>query len=193
MPPIDGKSIRQARQPAPASRLPQDGQASNSASGACTLTCASCRITAAVVTVIAADYHLRMSGSSPSEVFRIVERAGVGNRLWLRGEEGGDQIAHIAASAYEGPTLPDTVTHPILQRRAGAGPHSWQLGCDQGRFDFESAVVERIETQPALYLPLHRPFALSAADRMAVRILLALLRLPGGARLLRRWHARRSA
>jgi hypothetical protein len=145
-----------------------------------------------VVTAIVADYHLRMSGSNPSEVFRIVERAGTGNRLWLRGE-GVDRIAHIAASVYEGPTLPDSVTHPILQRREGAGPHSWQLGCDQGRFDFESAVVERIETQPALYVPLHRPFALSAADRMAVRILLAVLRLPGGARLLRRWHAGRSA
>jgi hypothetical protein len=38
---------------------------------------------------------------------------------------------------------------------------------------------------------LHRAFALSRADRLAVRVLLGLLRLPGGSRLLRLWHSRR--
>jgi len=153
---------------------------------------ASCRNAAVVVTAVAADYHLRMPGTNASEEFRAVERTSTANRLWLRGE-GGDRIAHIAASAFQGSSLPDTVTHPVLQRREGAGPRAWQLGCDQGRFDFEASVVERIETRPALYASLHHPFALSMADRMAVRLLLALLRLPGGARLLRRWHAGRSA
>lgn len=192
MPPIDGKSIRQARQDAPVRRLPHDGQASNSASGARTLMRASCRNATAVVTAIAADYHLHMPGMNPSEVFHAVERTSAANRLWLR-SEGGDRIAHIVASAFQGPSLPDIVTHPVLQRREGAGPRSWQLGCDQGRFDFEASVVERIETRPSLYASLHSPFALSTVDRLAVRLLLALLRLPGGARLLRRWHAGRSA
>lgn len=49
-----------------------------------------------------------------------------------------------------------------------------------------------VETRPDLYEVLHRPFALGAGDRLAARALLALLRLPGGARLLRAWHARRS-
>jgi len=38
---------------------------------------------------------------------------------------------------------------------------------------------------------MHRTFALRTSDRIAVRILLWLLRLPGGARLLRRWHVKR--
>jgi hypothetical protein len=153
---------------------------------------ASCRNAAAVVTAIAADYHLRMPGTNTSEEFRAVERTCAASRLWLR-SRGGDRIAHIAASAYQGPSLPDTVTHPILVRREGAGPRAWQLRCDQGQFDFESGAVERIEARPTLYASLHRPFALSTTDRMAARLLLALLRLPGGARLLRRWHASRSA
>jgi hypothetical protein len=49
-------------------------------------------------------------------------------------------------------------------------------------------LVER----PDLYRELLRAFALRTGDRLAARILLALLRLPGGARLLRAWHARRS-
>ena len=50
-----------------------------------------------------------------------------------------------------------------------------------------------IVARPDLYLQLHRPFALGRGERLAARVLLALLRLPGGARLLRRWHASRSA
>ena len=53
--------------------------------------------------------------------------------------------------------------------------------------------VDRIELRPSLFSDLHRPFALGAGERLAARCLLALLRLPGGARLLRAWHARRSA
>ena len=49
-----------------------------------------------------------------------------------------------------------------------------------------------VETRIDLYAELHRPFALGAGDRLAARALLALLRLPVGARLLRAWHARRS-
>jgi len=44
-----------------------------------------------------------------------------------------------------------------------------------------------------LFAELHRPFALGRGERLAARALLVLLRLPGGAGLLRRWHARRSA
>lgn len=53
--------------------------------------------------------------------------------------------------------------------------------------------VDRIALRPSLFHELHRPFALGAGERLAARWLLALLRLPGGAKLLRAWHARRSA
>ena len=46
---------------------------------------------------------------------------------------------------------------------------------------------------PELYAELHRPFALGRGERLAARVLLALLRLPGGAAFLRRWHANRNA
>lgn len=51
--------------------------------------------------------------------------------------------------------------------------------------------VDRIEMRPSLFDELHRPFALGTGERVAARCLLALLRLPGGAKLLRAWHARR--
>jgi hypothetical protein len=53
--------------------------------------------------------------------------------------------------------------------------------------------IDHVALRPSLFHALHRPFALGAGERIAVRGLLALLRLPGGARLLRAWHARRSA
>jgi hypothetical protein len=51
----------------------------------------------------------------------------------------------------------------------------------------------RIEERPDLFDELHRPFALGRSERLVARLLLALLRLPGGAGLLRRWHAGRAA
>jgi len=51
----------------------------------------------------------------------------------------------------------------------------------------------RIEERPDLYADLHRPFALGRGERLVARLLLALLRWPGGAVLLRRWHAGRTA
>jgi hypothetical protein len=53
--------------------------------------------------------------------------------------------------------------------------------------------VEHVALRPSLFRELHRPFALGAGERLAARVLLALLRLPGGAKLLRAWHARRGA
>lgn len=53
--------------------------------------------------------------------------------------------------------------------------------------------TDRIALRPSLYASLHRPFELRAGERVAARCLLALLRVPGGAKLLRAWHARRGA
>jgi len=145
-----------------------------------------------VVTATAADYHLRMPATNDLQVSRFFQRAGPENRIWLR-SNGGGRIQHLAVAGFSGPAMPDEITHPALERREEAGSDSWQLTSDQGVFDFEAQAVERIETRPELYASLHRPFSLSTTDRMAVRCLLALLRLPGGAKLLRLWHARRSA
>ena len=189
MPPIDGKSIRHARQPGPVSRVPQAGQASNSANAGGKLMRASCRNPGLVVTTSAADYHLRMPSAASPE-FRIVDRAGPGQRVVLR-QDTGDRIRLFAMSGYRGPALPAAITNARIEPRGGHA--GWRLAGDQGSYDFEARAVDQIETRPSLYEALHRPFALTAGDRLAVRLLLALLRLPGGPRLLRLWHARRSS
>ena len=51
--------------------------------------------------------------------------------------------------------------------------------------------TDRIAMRPSLFFALHRPFTLGRGERIAARFLLALLRLPGGTKLLLAWHARR--
>ncbi len=70
-------------------------------------------------------------------------------------------------------TVPAADYHLQMPENASAGFH----------------VVER----PGLFATLHQPFALGRGERIAARVLLALLRLPGGAGLLLRWHAGRGA
>jgi hypothetical protein len=80
----------------------------------------------------------------------------------------------------------DAIAVPRVERRTGAGGDA-ELVVHGVR------AVDRIALRPSLFLELHRPFALGAGERLAARGLLALLRLPGGARLLRAWHARRGS
>lgn len=181
--------MRHERQLAPVNRVPQAGQASNSASPALMRMRASCRNARAVVTACAADYHLRMPASA-SRDFRLIDRTGPGQRAVMRNAAEG-RSDFLVISGFRGSPLPDTITNPRMETRGG--PESWRMVGSQGTFDFEARAVDEIEIQPALYQELHRPFVLTTGDRFAVRCLLALLRLPGGARLLRLWHASRSA
>lgn len=89
--------------------------------------------------------------------------------------------------------MPVAMTDPVVESLAstGSAPHGWRIDCAEGRFEFSALAVEVIEEQPSLYEPLHRRFSLSRTDRVAIRVLLWILRLPGGAGLLRRWHAHR--
>jgi hypothetical protein len=96
----------------------------------------------------------------------------------------------IVISGFQGPALPAQLTSPAIELASGAAGE-WRLTCAEGEFRFRARAVDQLTERPALFTPLHRPFALSGADRLAVRVLLWLLRLPGGARLLRFWHARR--
>lgn len=101
----------------------------------------------------------------------------------------GDGARLIVCSGYEGPELPAAVTDPEIDGGEGG---RWQLRSAEVAFEFRARAVERIEERPALYEPMHRQFALSGSDRLALRLLLALLRLPGGTWLLRRWQSRRN-
>lgn len=104
-------------------------------------------------------------------------------------QDDGDGSRLIVCSGYEGPELPASITGPELAEGSGG---RWSLRCREGSFEFRARTVQRLEERPSLYAPLHRGFALSATDRLAARLLLALLRLPGGARLMRFWHSHRA-
>src|SRR5262245_43048434 len=188
MPPISGKSMRQARQLAPVSRVPHAGQASNSARHSRIAMRASCRNACAVVTECAADYHLRMAATE-THPYRLFERAGPARRVQWRAVDGVASDA-IVASGYQGAEPPPALTRPRLELRNAT---DWRVAAEEGSYEFSARAVDVIALRPGLFAMLHRPFALTSRERLAARCLLALLRLPGGARLLRNWHAKRSA
>jgi hypothetical protein len=122
----------------------------------------------------------RIEPGRPAEPLRYRNAAG-NRRRWL------------IISRYQGTELPGALTNPVVDAVGDPdqAPRAWRLQCTEGRFEFRAFAVEQLEEFQALYESLHRPFRLSATDRLAVRVLLWLLRIPGGAALLRRWHAHR--
>lgn len=98
----------------------------------------------------------------------------------------------VAISAYRGPVLPRRIHDPRLWAAGSAAtPGAWRLDCREGEFPFTARGVERHEALPGLFDPLLAGFSLQARERAVVRVLLRLLRLPGGAWLMRAWHASR--
>jgi hypothetical protein len=150
--------------------------------------CASCRNRVPVEAGSAADYHLPMSGDATNEL-RVVERAGPAQRVVLRADAAGRADLWVFGG-FEGPALPAAFAGARVESLGGG---RYRIAAAQGDLDFSARAADRIEMRPSLFDALHRPFALGTGDRLAARALLALLRLPGGARLLRSWHARRGA
>lgn len=132
-----------------------------------------------------------MPESGESQVFRI-EQGPVTGLLRFR-NDAGDRRRSLVIARYQGPALPATLTEPVVEALGAPGlaTRSWRISCTEGQFEFQAHAVEQLEECPALYEPLHQTFRLSTSDRVAVKVLLWLLRLPGGAELLRRWHAHR--
>lgn len=128
-----------------------------------------------------------MTGDATNEL-RVVERAGPARRVVLRAATGTDADLWVLGG-YEGPKLPDALGLPRIESR---GNGNYRLESDRGNLEFTARAIDRIAMRPSLFDALHRPFALGARDRFVARALLALLRLPGGARLLRFWHARQT-
>ena len=86
---------------------------------------------------------------------------------------------------YDGPALPRRLTGSVLEQ---TGSRSWKLTAEEGAFEFRARGLESLEPRPGLFEGLLAPFALGRRERILVGVLLKLLRLPGGASLLRRWH-----
>lgn len=80
----------------------------------------------------------------------------------------------------------DAIAAPRVERRTGANGDA-ELVVHGAR------AVDHVALRPSLFRELHRPFALGTGERLAARVLLALLRMPGGAKLLRAWHGSRGA
>ena len=116
-------------------------------------------------------------------VYRIASRGPAGRVVIRSATPEGSELLVIAG--YRGPKLPDVLTKPTF---TAAGDDQWQLTATEGTFDFSARGVDRIALRPALFGPMHARFALSRADRIAVRLLLRMLRFPGGTRILRWWQ-----
>jgi len=124
--------------------------------------------------------------------FRVVERHGPAGRLLLRGRID-DRVEYLVIAGYAGPELPQALTNATVRvdDNAVRAETAWRITSNEGIFNLRARALDRVEECPALYQPMHSKFALAMTDRLAVRVLLGLLRLPGGARLLRLWHSRR--
>lgn len=109
-----------------------------------------------------------------------------GDRIILL-ESQGAQRSRIVAWGYRGPALPSSIVDGHLERSAAGYRLSW----GSGDATFTASSVDRQLSLPELFAPLHTSFQLRGRDRWIVRLLVGLLRLPGGERLLRAWHTRR--
>lgn len=99
-----------------------------------------------------------------------------------------DPTPCLALVAGAEPAPPALVHDPRVEP---TGPGSWRLTCREGEFELRAAGLEWLEPRPQLFQELLAGHALRTRDRIVARGLLLLLGLPGGARLLRAWHARR--
>ena len=145
----------------------------------------------AVVVTAAAVYSPAMPGSGESQVYRVEPGPATASLRFRSGNR--ERARFLDIAQYQGPKLPAVLTDPAVEALGDSGRAlpSWRISCAEGQFEFQALAIEQIEECRALYEPLHERFRLSRSDRLAVRVLLWLLRLPGGAGLLRRWHAHR--
>ncbi len=137
------------------------------------------------------DYSSTVTDTRATSPHHLLDRAGPSGRVVLR-QDGADPEL-IVIAGFHGDPLPERLTGPRFtagESAAGSGT-PWRVSSMEGSFEFRARSVDRIQLRPALYRPMHLAFELSATDRIAVRVLLSLLRFPGGARLLRWWQLRR--
>lgn len=118
--------------------------------------------------------------------FRVVAATGTGAR---RLELDGDAGTVVAIAGFTGDVLPARLEAAVLER--DGQPGRWRLAGRDVNACFEARSVELLEPRPTLFDPLLAPYRLRARDRRMIMLLLGLLRLRGGAWLLRTWQSRR--
>lgn len=132
-----------------------------------------------------------MPGPVTGNAYRLLRPTPPGRTLVLVPDEGTAAETYVFADCDAG-ELPDHL-HGLLVEEAGSEgePSRWQIACVEGRFGIAARGLEVLAGKPQLFDELLAPFRLRERDRKVVRWLLGLLRLPGGAWLLRAWHTRR--
>jgi len=96
----------------------------------------------------------------------------------------------ISLHGFHGNALPGRLTDPVIETLSHAG-RLYRLTAGDTRIEFQArSVLAHAPAGPVL-VPLVRPFALRPRKRIAVKLLLALLRFPFGGALLAAWHSSR--
>ncbi len=131
-------------------------------------------------------YSPPMRAALATGSFRVVEATGTGARRLELNQDAGRVVA---IAGYTGDMLPARLEAAVLER--DGQPGHWRLAGRDVHARFEARSVELLEPRPTLFEPLLAPHRLRARDRRMIRLLLGMLRLPGGAWLLRTWQARR--
>lgn len=134
---------------------------------------------------------MAVSEAAKSRIHRALRPADPGRTLLLVPE--GDEAAEtFVFSEGDCAAIPDTVHGLRVEQVGPVGDRlRWELACDEGRFEVQGRGVEILSSRPQLFDDLLAPYALRRRDRRVVAWLLGLLRLRGGAWLLRAWHSRR--
>jgi hypothetical protein len=109
--------------------------------------------------------------------------------LVMEPEERAADCPSFLWSQCVGDSLPQRIHDPQVENLGERG--AWRVLCREGRFDLRARGLEVHQGLPGFFDPMLATHALPSGDRSVVRWLLRLLRLPGGAKLLRAWHARR--
>ena len=121
------------------------------------------------------------------------EDAGEGRRLVLRSEQ-----SPVVELCFDGvrlsdvPALCSTLVLDTPVSGEGEGVRRWRLEVAGASHHVEARALRIHEARPLLFSSSLQRFALSAHERRVGLVLVRLLRLPGAARLLRWWHARRT-
>lgn len=96
----------------------------------------------------------------------------------------------ISLHGYRGNALPGRLTDPVIEMLSHAG-RLYRLTAGGVRIEFQARSVLAHEPAGSVLAPVLQPFALRPRQRLAVTLVLRLLRFRFGGALLAAWHSSR--
>lgn len=125
---------------------------------------------------------------SGSGAYRVDRRATPPDLVVLEPEADGAPV--LSLHGFRGTALQERLVDPVIELLSVA-ERRYRLRAIGVSVEFHARNVLRHEPAPRALAPLVAPFAPGRGERLAVRVLLGLLRLRIGGALLRAWHERR--